>query len=151
MSPDFRPFLTKRDELSIVHNCLLWRNRLVISQAGRKILLDELHEAHPGISSMKSRARMLMWWPNIDKDTENKVKSCSICQVSRPLPSSVPLQPWSWPDKPWSRLHVDYAGPIKNIVIIDAYSKWIDVFPVVSANSETTTEKLRTLHHSWYT
>ena len=31
------------------------------------------------------------------------------------------------------------------LVIIDAYSKWIEVFPVISANSETTIEKLRTL------
>ena len=66
---------------------------------------------------MKSRARTLMWWPNIDKDIEQKVKSCVPCQVSRPAPPSAPLQPWSWPDKPWSRLHLDYAGllEIKNV------------------------------------
>ena len=22
-----------------------------------------------------------------------------------------PIQPWEWPERPWSRLHVDYAGP----------------------------------------
>ena len=89
-----------------------------------------------------------MLWPNINKDIENKVKSSSVCQVSRPLPLSTPLQLWSWPDKPWSRLHIDYAGPKRNkmhLVIIDAYSKLIDVFPVLSANSETTIDKLRTL------
>ena len=31
------------------------------------------------------------------------------------------------------------------LVIIDAYSKWIGVFPVLLANSETTIDKLRTL------
>ena len=31
------------------------------------------------------------------------------------------------------------------LVIIDAYSQWTNVFPVLSANSETTTDKLRTL------
>ena len=29
---------------------------------------------------------MLMWWPNIDKDIENNLKPCSVCQASRPLP-----------------------------------------------------------------
>ena len=111
---ELHPYFTKKDELSIVDNCLLWGTRLVIPKLGRQLLLEELHEANPGISRMKSRARMLMWWPNIDKDIENKVKSCAVCQESRPLPPSAPLQPWSWPGRPWSRLHMDYAGPMKN-------------------------------------
>ena len=100
----FQPFITKRDELSIADNYLLWGSRLVIPHSGRKFLLDKLHEDHSGISHMKGRACMLMCWPNIDKDIEKKVKLCSVCQISRPLPPSAPLQPWSWPDKPWSRL-----------------------------------------------
>jgi len=42
----------------------------------RKPLLEELQEVHPDISLMKSRACTLMWWPNIDKDIEQKLKSC---------------------------------------------------------------------------
>ena len=145
---EFQPFITKKDELSIVDNCLLCGSRLVIPPPGRKLLLEELHEAHPGISRIKSRACMLMWWPNIDKDIENAVSSCSACQASRPLPHPAPLQPWSWSGKPWSWLHLDYTGPMKNrmfLVVIDAYSKWVEVLPVSSATSETTIEKLRTL------
>ena len=120
-------------------------NSLVIPKLRRQLLLEELHEAHPGISRMKSRALMLMWWPNINKNIENKVKSCSVCQESRPLPPTAPLQPWYWPDRPWSRLHIDYAGPMKSkmfLVVIDAYSKWLDVFSVTLANSESTIDKL---------
>ena len=123
---EFQPFITKKDELLMVDNCLLWGSCLVIPPTGRKLLLEELHEAHTGISHMKSRARMLMWWLNIDKDIKNMVRSCSACQASRPLPHPAPLQPWSWPGKPWSWLHLDYAGPMKNkmfLVVIDAYSK----------------------------
>ncbi|XP_038590459.1 uncharacterized protein K02A2.6-like [Micropterus salmoides] len=57
------------------------------------------------------------------------------------------LHPWDWPDKPWSRLHVDYAGPFMGkmfFVLIDAHSKWMDVYPVNSATSATTIECLRT-------
>ena len=71
--PDFQPFITKRNELFIADNCLLWGSHLAIPHSGRKLLLEKLHEAHSGISRMKSRARMLMWWPNIDKDIENEV------------------------------------------------------------------------------
>ena len=41
---------------------------------------------------------------------------------------------------------MDYAGPIHNhmlLVVVDAFSKLIDVFPVKSASSATTIDKLR--------
>jgi len=72
-----------------------------------------------------------------------------VCQASQPLPPSAPLQPWSWPEKPSSRLHINYASSIKNktfLVVIDAYSKWMMyILTVLSATSETTDDKLRTL------
>ena len=49
-----------------------------------------------------------------------------------------PLHPWEWPDKPWSRLNIDYAGPFMGqmlLVIIDAHSKRPEVY---IANSSTT-------------
>lgn len=36
---------------------------------------EELHEAHPGISWMKSLVRCQVWWRNIDSDIELLVKS----------------------------------------------------------------------------
>ena len=45
-------------------------------------------------------------------------------------PSCSPLNPWEWPGRPWSRMHVDYAGPFMGkmfLLIIDAHSKWMDI------------------------
>ncbi len=45
-----------------------------------------------------------------------------------------------------ARLHVDYAGPFMGkmfFVLIEAHSKWMDVYPVNSATSATTIECLR--------
>ena len=70
--------------------------------------MQELHESHPGICRMKVLARSNVWWPGIDQDLETKVKACKICQFSRPLVRPVQIQPWQWPNKPWSRLHLDY-------------------------------------------
>ena len=47
---ELQPYFVKRDELSITDQCLLWGSRLVIPPPGRKPLLEELHEAHPGTS-----------------------------------------------------------------------------------------------------
>ena len=45
-----------------------------------------------------------------------------------------------------ANLHLDYAGPLQGkmfLVLIDAHSKWMDVFPVHSATTSATLECLR--------
>ena len=54
---------------------------------------------------------------------------------------------WEWPGRPWSRVHVNYAGPYMGKMfplIIAAHSKWMDIHCVDSATSSSTIEKLRT-------
>ena len=61
-------------------------------------------------------------------------------------PAEAPLHPWEWPGLPWSRLHVDYAGPYKGemlLIVIDAYSIWLEVHCMKSKTSNATIEKLR--------
>ena len=81
-------------------------------QKGRPRVLKMLLEAHPGISHMKGLARGYVWWPGIDEELEKCVKSCETCQVNRKSPPAAPMHAWSWPNKPWSRVHIDYAGPL---------------------------------------
>ena len=108
---DLKPFHNRRNELSLEDNVLLWGNRVVIPFCFQSRVLDVLHSTHIGISRMKSLARQYVWWPKIDCDIEAKVKGCSTCAVSGPDPPPTVLHPWEWPKKPWSRVHLDYAGP----------------------------------------
>ena len=48
---------------------------------------------------MKSRARMIVWWPKLDKEIEDMVSSRSTCQANRPLPPLAPLHPCSIPER----------------------------------------------------
>lgn len=140
------PYLQRRDELSTLEGCLLWGNRVVVPPPAREKILEELHVGHPGRSRMKSYARGIAWWPGMDTDIERKVDQCTVCQMNRKMPAAAPLHPWPYPRKPWSRIHIDYAGPTEGkmfLVIIDSYSKWMDVYPVSSATGSQTVEKLR--------
>ena len=119
----FQPYICRRDELSTEGGCVLWGNRVVVPNRGRKKALELLHDMHPGIVRMKSLARGYMWWPGMDKEIEVCVKECTTCQTERKMPPTVPLHPWARPSKPWSRIHVDYAGPLEGkmlLVIVDA-------------------------------
>ena len=56
------------------------------------------------------------------------------------------MHSWEWPDRPWARIHIDYAGQVKGrmiLVIVDSHSKWIEAHVVSSATSQATIEKLR--------
>ena len=80
------------------------------------------------------------------QEMELCVKSCEACQVNQKAPPNVPLHPWSWPSKPWSRVHIDYAGPFMGkmfLLVIDAYTKWLDVHVTTTSTSTVTIELLR--------
>ncbi|XP_055522565.1 uncharacterized protein K02A2.6-like [Wyeomyia smithii] len=66
-------------------------------------------------------------------------------------PTKVPLESWPIPDKPWSRIHIDYAGPVDGfnfLVIVDPYSKWPEVHVTKSTTKKAT---LKLLNHSFAT
>ena len=72
-------FHSKRDELSIQDGCVLRGSRVIIPTKGRELVLEMLHQGHPGISRMKNIARGFVWWPGMDIQLENKVMECEQC------------------------------------------------------------------------
>ena len=145
---ELKPYWTKRTELTSHAGCILWAGRVIVPPPGRTQVLLDLHSGHPGVTKMKALARSLVWWPGLDSELEKMVKECSQCQQCRPTPAVAPLHPWQWPTRPWSRLHIDYAGPTEGkmfLIVIDAHSKWIEVFPMTSATALTTVQHLRQL------
>ena len=141
-----RPYFHRSRELSVEDGCVVWGNRVVVPEKGRDKVLSMLHQAHPGISRMKSLARSYVWWPGIDRDLEQCVKTCNACQQNQHSPPVSQLHPWSWPTKPWTRVHIDYAGPFlgkMHLLVIDAHSKWLDVYPTAVATFAVTINLLR--------
>uniref|UniRef100_A0A3B3B4L9 Gypsy retrotransposon integrase-like protein 1 n=1 Tax=Oryzias melastigma TaxID=30732 RepID=A0A3B3B4L9_ORYME len=141
-----QPYRQRRMELSVRDGCVLWGARVVIPTKGRDKILKLLHQTHTGMSKMKGLARSYFWWPCMDESIENEVKLCEECQKHQKSPPTAPLHPWEWPETPWSRIHVDYAGPFLGemfLLVVDAHSKWMDIYPVKSATSQVTIEKLR--------
>lgn len=148
MSPSLKPYLVRRDELSLQSGCLLWGYRVIIPPPLREKVLTELHTGHCGMVRMKEIARSYFWWPGLDAAIEEKAGSCSECQKLRNLPQLAPLHPWDWPEEPWQRVHIDFAGPLENhmfLVVVDAHSKWPEVAVMKSTSSERTIEELRSI------
>ena len=110
--------------------------------------LRSLHENHPCITRMKAMECSFFWWIGLDKDIQTLRKSSEDCQADNSNPTAAPLHPSVWPNGPWTRIHVDYAGPfLENmfLVVVDAHSKWREVLVMKSTTSHSTIEVLHTL------
>ena len=148
VSDAFKPFSTRRNELTVEGNCLLWGTRVVIPKRLQATLLEELHRDHPGVSRMKALARSYLWWPNLDREIESCVKQCEPCQAVKGNPAPAPLHPWIWPTRPWMRVHLDFAGPFYGkmfLISVDAHSKWPEVVEMSNTTAQKTIDELRKL------
>ncbi|KAL4008501.1 hypothetical protein ACER0C_002353 [Sarotherodon galilaeus] len=128
--------------------CVMWGTRVILPPKLRTKVLDSLHNGYLGVVKMKSLARSYVWWPGLDCEIENMAKSCTGCQQTLRQPQTAPVHAWEWPSAPWQRIHIDYAGPFMDqmfLVVVDAHSKWPEIFPVKQATTASTINSLRSL------
>eukprot|EP00731_Ephydatia_muelleri_P018713 Em0011g753a len=146
VTAELQPYEAKKTELTIENHTLLWGMRVVIPRKLQAKVLSELHQNHPGMSRMKSLARSHVWWPNIDRDIEACVRACECCQAIKQSIPLAPMQPWTWPERPWQRVHVDFAGPFLGkmfFLLMNAHSKWPEVYEMTSTTAQKTVDILR--------
>ncbi|BHF72892.1 hypothetical protein SprV_0401596300 [Sparganum proliferum] len=146
LAGDLRQLFLRRASLSVVDSCLMFADRVVIPSSLRPTVLRQLHAAHPGTSRMKSIARSFAYWPGIDGDIDDLVRRCSRCQQAAKMPPRQPPVPREPPERPWSRVHIDFAGPLNGvsyIILVDAYSKWPEIAPLNPATASATIAFLR--------
>uniref|UniRef100_A0A5S6R5P2 Integrase catalytic domain-containing protein n=1 Tax=Trichuris muris TaxID=70415 RepID=A0A5S6R5P2_TRIMR len=97
---------------------------------------------------MKPLARSHVWRPQLDRDIEDIVKRCNMCQETRNAPNRAPLNPWEMTGKPWSRLHIDFEGPFQGQVFFitdHSHSKLLDVSLVRTTSAAAAIDKLAML------
>ena len=99
------PFFVRKEELSLEDGCIVWGRRVVIPSTYNEHLLHKLHTMHPGIVTMNSISRRFMWWPGIDSDIEEMVRSCSECSRQRNAP------PGHGREYMWTLSHLTVHGP----------------------------------------
>ena len=76
---------------------------------------------------MKALACSHVWWKGLGEELG---RSCCACLAVKQSLAKALLHPWSWPDRPWQRLHIDFAGPFLNqsfLIVLDAHSKRAEV------------------------
>ena len=146
IDPIVAEFMHVKDDLTMLDDVLMYRNRVIIPNVMKKSVLTQLHAGHHGVQAMKNEARRYVYWPRIDQDIEDVTKQCYAC-IQNNVPIGIPTLSWPETDKIWSRVHIDYAGPIDNnyfLIVIDSHSKFMDVHVTKSITSERTIDLLKT-------
>ena len=141
-----RAYRTVWAELSVANGMLLRGSRLVVPQALRRRVLDLAHEGHQGIVRTKEKLRSGVWWPGVDVDAERLVRSCHACQVVSSGSPPEPVSSTELPAGPWQDLNVDLCGPFPDgqslLVLVDQYSKWVEVETLTSTTTQEITSVL---------
>jgi len=86
ITKEIQVYATKKNELYVEQGCVMLGYRVVIPTNLRKILVEEIHSTHLGIVKMKEIARSYIWWPGLDKDLEQAVKTCVSCLKQKKNP-----------------------------------------------------------------
>ncbi|XP_052562119.1 uncharacterized protein K02A2.6-like [Culex pipiens pallens] len=109
---EIQPYFEARESLSLVHDCILFGERLVVPTIYRSKVLKLLHTAHPGIERMKALGRSYVYWPNMSPDIRDLVLRCSQCAAAAKAPARAIPQPWPKSTKPFQRLRWALPRPV---------------------------------------
>lgn len=109
---------------------------LIVPEAGRKKILEDLHLAHQGLRKTRLLAKSLYFWPGINNDINQMIQACSKCQEMRSSQPYEPIQS-STASRPFESVSVDLFE-LKNrhyLVMVDKYSSWLRVSPLHKTNT----------------
>lgn len=136
-----------KDEVTVSGsgNLILLETRIVVPNSLQHHVVNLAQEDHQGLVKTKSLLREKVWFPNIDKLVESKVKSCKACLIATPECEREPLQMSPLPTAPWKEISFDFAEiPNKEylLLITDDYSSYPVVETVKSTAATTVIPKL---------
>ena len=83
---NLKQFYQYKDKLTADQGCLLWGTHVITLNILQSCLLQELHFTHQGVVIIKLLAHSYMWWPKIDYNIEEIVKTCKERTAQRGLP-----------------------------------------------------------------
>ena len=134
MAPEhYRPHF---ENISSKWGLTFLNDKIVVPTELQKKSLDTLHFGHAGTNKMIAEAK-IFWWPNINKDIEEKVKNCIACLSSgKNIKYQIPKNEngkLKILTEPGQEIQIDFTGKLHNkklngesqlLIAIDRFSKW---------------------------
>ncbi|KAG0943948.1 hypothetical protein G6F26_011923 [Rhizopus arrhizus] len=118
-------------------------------------ILNQFHDSKFAghFSAKKTKSRILhylLWWRNMEEDVKKYCQQCSQCQATKGSKSKQYEFRTTHGSYPFQRVAIDFWGPLPTaqgvkaykyiLVVLDTYTKFVELFPVVSTSSEEVAE-----------
>ena len=132
-------------ELWVLGQLVLRGDRIIMPESLWKHTIALAHEGHQGMTRTKARLREKVWWPNMDKQVEEFVKTCHPCQLVGPRSKTEPIRSTTLPEVPWRDIAVDLLeipGGNHLLVVVDNYSRWPEVILLRTINASYVTRAM---------
>ena len=124
----------------------------MIPHSLRPAVLDSLHAAHQGVSSMQMRAQAIVFWPGMTKDIAERRNHCSDCNRNAPSQAATPSEPGNPPSCPFEQIFADFFdfGGYHYLVVGDRLSGFTEVFQTPTGSSSSGARGLVKCLRKWF-
>jgi len=132
----------KSSLFSVIKGVLHFQKRIIVPSTLRGKVLKSFHDTptngHQGVDKTLEKLKRFYWWPNMIKDVQNYVSSCTICGRNkiRRHKSYDKTHPLPVPNKPWEIIGVDFIVSLPSsqnctciMVVADHLTKMIHLVP----------------------
>lgn len=160
-SPRLQEFWRQRHSLRIRGDSLYFvqgdKYKLVVPHKEKHALIDATHKTlcHAGSAKVTFVLKDTYYWPNMDEDVLQRLKTCEHCLFVKgsPAHNRAPLQT-TMVSAPFERIALDISGPFQPsrhghryiLAVIDYFSKFPVLIPLRHVDAETVARKVC---HQW--
>lgn len=130
--------------------------RVYVPTDRRRDVLFQCHDdplsAHGGRHKTIDRVSRDFYWPRMYEYITQYVHGCDVCSASKPSTAvhRAPMGQRIEASRPWQVVYVDFVGPLPRskggftylFVIVDAFSKYVQIHPVRLANAKSVIKSL---------
>ena len=123
-----RPYWGIRSELFVIDGVPFKGKKMLIPKTLRPFILDGLHAANQGVTSMLSNARDRFFWPGLDASVRLLRQQCRQCNEQAPSQRAEPALSSQPPQTPFEQTVTDLFDleGHKYLVFADRYSRWVE-------------------------
>ena len=115
---------------------------------------------HIGAAKTYNNAKWLYYWPGMFDWICAITADCLTCQNNKPKPkhtNEIPLEEWQNETLPFRTIHIDHKGPLNPpsnrnlhcLLVIDAFSRFLMVYPVTNTGAQATISAVEKWIHSF--
>ena len=131
---------------------LLYQDRVMVPPSLCCRVLQNLHVAHKGTSTMEQCALTIVYWPGMLKDIRETRKGCTDCNKNTPLWAATPPLQSMPPLSPFEAIFADFFDywGCHYLVIGDRLSSWVEVLSSTAGTNLTDSAGLVRHLHSFF-